>query len=486
MPFDHFNSSDMRMFNNRFFVNDTYHVPGGPVILFDFGENGITAETAAEHLAGASGVTSAPLELAKALNGLVIGWEHRYYGDSSPPGSFVANGSSYFQFLTVEQALEDVVYFAHHFNTTQLSNNAVRNGPNDTALLGPSDTPWIFVGGSYPGDRAAWIRVRNPETIFASWASSAPVQLGPDGAAYFNSIYRALPKNCTSDIQAATKYVEAAFESDDSDSNLELRIAAVPASAVTGLLFNRDLISVQNSGYSEMLQIFCDSMESFNYSQYLFDSATGDSNVTSSTVGSASSTKSWLPHPGSDSNNDDGTSWAWQVVSELGRDLHFNSSSKLVLGPSVPDYSSSHAALINRFTSVHPTDNVPKSPDGSYANSLGGWNMKPSNTLFTNGEFDPWRAFGVMSPEQDDLGAPQRTISQEIPPCNTEQDEIFGLLFAGAVHIEDMAFFPNARRGSAETEYPPVLQASDLFVKAYKEWLPCFYQPEQAAQVKAP
>ena len=84
MPIDHFNDSDTRMFNNRYFVNDTYYKPGGPVIFYDFGETGVDDYYAALLLGGYEGTLSAPMELAKELDGLVIGWEHRYYGYSRP------------------------------------------------------------------------------------------------------------------------------------------------------------------------------------------------------------------------------------------------------------------------------------------------------------------------------------------------------------------------------------------------------------------
>jgi len=35
LPIDHFNTTDTRIFNNRYFVNDTHYKPGEPVIFFD-------------------------------------------------------------------------------------------------------------------------------------------------------------------------------------------------------------------------------------------------------------------------------------------------------------------------------------------------------------------------------------------------------------------------------------------------------------------
>ena len=37
MPIDHFNDSDDRTYNNRYWLNSTYYRPGGPVFFYDAG-----------------------------------------------------------------------------------------------------------------------------------------------------------------------------------------------------------------------------------------------------------------------------------------------------------------------------------------------------------------------------------------------------------------------------------------------------------------
>jgi hypothetical protein len=83
--------------------------------------------------------------------------------------------ATYFQYLTFEQALEDVAVFAKQFSLSTHPNQDFR----------PNNVPWVFVGGSYPGVRAAYMRLRNPEVIYASLASSAPVQLQEDFWQYY-------------------------------------------------------------------------------------------------------------------------------------------------------------------------------------------------------------------------------------------------------------------------------------------------------------
>jgi hypothetical protein len=65
-------------------------------------------------------------------------------------------------FHTTDQALQDVIVFANNF-TLPATATALSKLKSLDALKA-SNAPWIFLGGSYPGMRAAMLRVRNPET----------------------------------------------------------------------------------------------------------------------------------------------------------------------------------------------------------------------------------------------------------------------------------------------------------------------------------
>lgn len=117
------------------------------------------------------------------------------------------------KFLTTEQALEDVVYFANSFSLP---------GFKSTALL-PSTTPWIWLGGSYPGIRGALMRIRNPDVIYATWASSAPVQAQVDMASYYKAAERSLTRNCSADWVAVTKYVDNVLSSDNDTFKVNIK-----------------------------------------------------------------------------------------------------------------------------------------------------------------------------------------------------------------------------------------------------------------------
>lgn len=82
-PLDHFVDTG-HTFQQRFWVNDRYFQPGGPVIVFDGGE-GSGAERMAILDTGIVDI------LANATNGLGIVLEHRYYGTSIPVQNFTTD-----------------------------------------------------------------------------------------------------------------------------------------------------------------------------------------------------------------------------------------------------------------------------------------------------------------------------------------------------------------------------------------------------------
>lgn len=194
LPLDHFGDGN-ETFKNRFWVYDAAYKPGGPVIstnrstylativLSCLSANNLVddggEDNAAKYLKDMQ--DSLSQSFANATNGMVINWEHRFYGTSKP---HVADASvmepdklaEYYKYLTVEQALEDVVTFARTFKY---------KGQDMSA----GTVPWVFVGGSYPGARAAWLRRRNPEIVYISLASSAPVQVQAEFPAYREAIF---------------------------------------------------------------------------------------------------------------------------------------------------------------------------------------------------------------------------------------------------------------------------------------------------------
>lgn len=69
--------------------------------------------------------------------------EHRFYGESNPYDDLSVKS---LQVHTIQQAVEDLDYFA---NNVKL---AMPGGDN----VPPGKAPWVLVGGSYAGALTAW------------------------------------------------------------------------------------------------------------------------------------------------------------------------------------------------------------------------------------------------------------------------------------------------------------------------------------------
>jgi hypothetical protein len=129
------------------------------------------------------------------------------------------------QYLTVDQALEDFAVFAKGFTLPSGSRIKLKSAD----ALRPQNTPWIVIGASYPGVRAALLRIRYPEVVFASWASSAPVQSQLNMASYYEAVERALPRNCSADWVAVTKYVDGVLMGNDTTEQIAIKRALYAA-----------------------------------------------------------------------------------------------------------------------------------------------------------------------------------------------------------------------------------------------------------------
>jgi hypothetical protein len=154
---DNFNPFDTRTWQMRYFENTEYLQPGGPIIIFLGGEWEISpGRVTGGHL----------YDLAKEFNGSIYYTEHRYYGKSRPTEDLSVDNM---RFLTIEQALEDVIKFIDFLKRTT---PALKNSK-------------VFVaGGSYSATMAVWIRQKYPHVIDAAWASSAPLDAKVDFKEY--------------------------------------------------------------------------------------------------------------------------------------------------------------------------------------------------------------------------------------------------------------------------------------------------------------
>jgi hypothetical protein len=159
---DHNDPANKNTWQQAFFVNDSFWQPGSdaPVFICVGGEGPPLDGSAVVDSVHCSGVAAEWLASSKAL---MFAVEHRYYGchnmSACPVESFKDPVGS-LKYLSSWQALQDLAGFAAFAKT--------KWGLTDKNKI-------VSFGGSYPGMLAGWFRLKFPEVVHASVASSAPV-----------------------------------------------------------------------------------------------------------------------------------------------------------------------------------------------------------------------------------------------------------------------------------------------------------------------
>ncbi|KAF1942399.1 hypothetical protein EJ02DRAFT_454264 [Clathrospora elynae] len=174
-------------FNLRYWFDDTYYKPGGPVFVLLGGEtDGSDRLTFLQ-----KGIVH---QVIKATNGLGVILEHRYYGTSFPVPDLTTKN---LRFLSTEQALADVDYFAKNVQFEGV----------DADLTAPN-TPWVVYGGSYAGAQAAFLRVQYPETFWGAISSSGVTVAIYDYWQYFEPARLFGPPDCIKNTQLLIDVVD--------------------------------------------------------------------------------------------------------------------------------------------------------------------------------------------------------------------------------------------------------------------------------------
>lgn len=158
-PQDHFDATNTRTWQQAYYVNDTFFVKGSdaPVFLCVGGEGPPIDGSAVVRSVHCSVAT----EWLQETGALMVAVEHRYYGchnaSACPYNSLDAKPLTW---LSSHQAVEDLANAHAHISAEYGLSVANK---------------WVSWGGSYPGMMASFFRIKHPELVHASVASSAPV-----------------------------------------------------------------------------------------------------------------------------------------------------------------------------------------------------------------------------------------------------------------------------------------------------------------------
>lgn len=153
---DHFSYRNDDTFQIRYVMGEEHwNRNGGPIFFYPGHEAPVEAFIYN---------TGIMWEWAPQFRALVVFAEHRYYGKSLPFGSDTFKGPQYTAYLSSEQALAD---FADLI--TWIKNNTP----------GAFKSKVVSFGGSYGAMLSTWFRMKYPHIVTAVLASSAPLRMFP-------------------------------------------------------------------------------------------------------------------------------------------------------------------------------------------------------------------------------------------------------------------------------------------------------------------
>ncbi|XP_033832305.2 thymus-specific serine protease [Periophthalmus magnuspinnatus] len=396
---DHFNGQDSRVWKQRYFVNDTFAQPDGPVFLMIGGE-GPANPIWMDH--------GTWLTYAEKLGALCFMLEHRFYGKSRPTSDLSTDS---LHFLSSRQALADLA----HFRTTIAE------------IWGLSDRKWMAFGGSYPGSLAAWFRLKYPHLVHASVATSAPVHAQVNFPEYLEVVRRSLASenaNCPLLVKKASDTLvellkdPTTYDNITQDFNLcgKLQIQTESDSAyfletlagnfMDVVQYNQDNRAFEGViGTNITIEALCGVMADASlgdpYSRYaavarlmMENFSMKCLNVSFNYYVQDMTNTSWEgPAAGG------GRQWVYQTCTEFGFYQSTDSPDQPFAGFPL-DYQVKQCADFYNVSAEQLADAVAQTNE-----YYGGYDIRSSRIVFPNGSIDPWHALGITLDITPDLPA---------------------------------------------------------------------------------
>ncbi|KAI9209514.1 peptidase S28 [Polychytrium aggregatum] len=389
-PLDHFDPTNRQTLRQKYYVNNQFYQPGGPVWFYIGGESALTAELAISAL-------DLHYVMAQQTNGMIVALEHRFYGDSNPYYDYsIAN----LKYLSSEQAIEDAAAFAKNFTA---SNNL------------PACTKWIAVGGSYAGNLAAWSRELHPDVFWAAHSSSAPLTSKLDFWEFSYGVRLGIPlidggsQTCADNLVRVTSLFDQAIQKDPNATRQYLGFGDV--------LLNGDIAGfLPGSSLAGSVQ-YGPVGQSFNGSATQIDAVCSGKFFPSFANPNSTNEELWTDlkkymfavlkiNGVAPNNNNDLVNiqtgvlhnlaiparlWYWQLCTEFGNFLNAEHVDVPIYSKTLnPDYQQQVCSII--FDNAHSVPDTTKTNGLYKATDIG-----TDRIVFVNGAIDPWHWLGIYN-----------------------------------------------------------------------------------------
>uniref|UniRef100_A0A914CMA3 Uncharacterized protein n=1 Tax=Acrobeloides nanus TaxID=290746 RepID=A0A914CMA3_9BILA len=441
---DHFDSTNTKTFQQRFWYNGQFYKPGGPIFLMISGESA----------AGSKWIENENvtwLTLAKTYNAAAYMVEHRYYGYTRPTSDLSTEN---LKWLSSEQALADLAVFITAINRKM-------------SYVNPK---WVSFGGSYSGALSAWFREKYPELVVAAVGSSGPVLAKVDFFEYLQVVQASISsynQTCADNIQAGFEAIQQRLNTIDGRQELnnvfnicssgQTNQSYVPVKDIQNFMSNLVGLfqgTVQYSGDNtqiaigmgipEICAVMLDTshspMENIqNVNIYISKGIYGNGTVYCNDP-SYSDFINEIKDTSYDGIADD-RCWIWQTCTEFG---YFQSTDlgRNIFGSSIPgDF------YIDMCTDIFGAEFNRSTIDAAIATTLenygGTSNYNGTKVILPNGSVDPWHALGLAN----------GTSSSVIP-----------IFIHGTAHCADM--YP-----ARPNDLPELVQARQQISQILGTWL---------------
>ncbi|EMF13316.1 uncharacterized protein SEPMUDRAFT_19291, partial [Sphaerulina musiva SO2202] len=397
----HHPNPELGLFSQAFLWNNTFWRPGAPIVLF------LAGETSIDHY----GIFSRPEfstvgVIAQHLGAATIVLEHRYFGSSLPFRNFT---KAHLQYLTVDNALKDVVRFAENFVA-----------PWTDRPTTAQDVPWILIGGSYSAAQTGWIANIMPGTFWAYLSSSPILQAIPSYWAYFLPLIEHGDQNCLKLLSNITQFIDDIIESGDEESLQTIKkLFGLAEMKTSDFLYNLSFHwSDWGKTYQKLFPVY-NSKHNFN-NQSLAPRADwslqSEQTLRALQTYAANFRKHLAPWLCIDGTCLDDTYAQLREPLGVGEMYEWLLCNDMMGGfvtgtpPSAPfsivsrfltyDYFSTRCAIVNSTTSESssPSPSSGHHTASSFNNYTGGWTpTRARRIIYTAGEMDVWREISVSA-----------------------------------------------------------------------------------------
>jgi hypothetical protein len=358
---DHFSPLDHRTFAQRYFVDNQFFNPKHQRVMIYICGEGPCSGTPTDSYVG---------NVAQATQSLLVALEHRFYGLSVPFGANSLQVEN-LRYLSVEQGLADLAYFIDWFKNSNSYNVS-------------STSNWVVVGGSYAGAMSAWFRLKYPQSVIGSWASSAVINAITNFIQYDYQVFLSTSKSgpwCAQGLQNFSNYLNFNLYQNGTSWAQQFKAQWGAPS-----LSNEEFLSWTYTGIATLVQYsnrtgLCDIVQQSANASELISNLFALANEVSTPY---SNTIKFLANTTWDSNTAAARLWTWQTCIEVGWFQGANPTvSQAILSQNL-NISFFNLTCQVAFGNIWPNSST-------FNNEFGGADIVSSNTVIVDGGDDPWQ-----------------------------------------------------------------------------------------------